>query len=177
MMYDFIAAFYGSEEDETPRYRTHLFGNDLSEPIIRKIGMNVDPDSTPGYLDYIKEISIEDMSEFFPLQKNPELASIIFEGEPCGKIVLHAYESDPGSMICCRFGTEEKIMATFTGNQPASRVRISGLDSPAVVDLPLNCFKERMHVLTLFEVMERLKQDYKNLAVDDLAALEERFAK
>ena len=167
MRYDFIAEFFREKEDVTPIYKTHLWGTENAESFIKEIGMTEDKDSTPGYIDYTKEMHQCELTEHFSLEENPELASIIFEGKECRKIILHAYELEYEGEIWCHFGTEDTAWATFTGNKPESRVIISDMYNPPVVNLPLRCFKEKMGVLTLFEVMDRLEKDYHHILHED----------
>lgn len=176
MSYDFIAEFFKEKKDETPLYKTHLWGVADAASFIRDAGMLEDPDSTPGYTDYFKEVNQFELTELFEIEDNPELASILFEGKECKKIVLHAYETEPGIDIGCRFGMEDTAWVRFTGNKSESRVIISDMYSPPVVNLPLRCFKEKMGVLTLFEVMDRLQKDYRRiLDEDDIKELGEDF--
>ena len=121
MIYDFIAEFFRDKNDTSPMYRTHLWGIQNAESFIKSIGMIEDPDSTSGFIDYIKEMNKGELTELFSLEENPELADIIFEGETCRKIILHAYELDEEYDIRCSFGVEDAIWATFSGNRPDSR--------------------------------------------------------
>ena len=175
MIYDFIAEFFRDKNDTSPMYRTHLWGIQNAESFIKSIGMIEDPDSTSGFIDYLKEMNQCELIELFSLEENPELADIIFEGEACRKIILHAYEIEEEFEIRCSFGVEDAIWATFSGNRPDSRVRISGMYQEPVIDLPLRCFKEKMGVLTLFEVMHRLEKEYSHIFDEDLDGLRREF--
>ena len=175
MIYDFIAEFFRDKNDTSPMYRTHLWGIQNEESFIKSIGMIEDPDSTSGFIDYLKEMNQCKLTELFSLEENPELADIIFEGEACRKIVLHAYEIEEKFEIRCSFGVEDAIWATFSGNRQDSRVRISSMYQEPVIDLPLRCFKEKMGVLTLFEVMHRLEKDYSHIFDEDLDGLRREF--
>jgi hypothetical protein len=178
MMYDFIAEFYLDRRNEEPVYKTHLWGiNPLDAmAFIESNGFTVDPESTPGYTDYILETNSIDLTGLFSLEDNPELAEIFFEGKECKRVVLHAYEVEPESELRCSFGVEEALWASFTGNKPDSRVTISHMYFPPVVDLPLRCLKEKMGVLTLFEVMDRLQKCYRDYTPEDLEKLQEEFS-
>ena len=88
MIYDFIAEFFRDKNDTSPMYRTHLWGIQNAESFIKSIGMIEDPDSTSGFIDYLKEMNQCELIELFSLEENPELADIIFEGEACRKIIL-----------------------------------------------------------------------------------------
>ena len=175
MIYDFIAEFFRDKNDTSPMYRTHLWGIQNAEPFIKSIGMIEDPDSTSGFIDYLKEMNQCKLTELFSLEENPELADIIFEGEACRKIVLHAYEIEEKFEIRCSFGVEDAIWAPFSGNRPDSRVRISSMYQEPVIDLPLRCFKEKMGVLTLFEVMHRLEKECSHIFDEDLDGLRREF--
>jgi len=176
MTYDFIAEFFRTKKDKVPLYRTCLSGNGFAASMIKKIGMSEEPGSTTGYINYIKETNQYELAEFFPFAENPEFESVIFDGESFSKVVLHAYGTESENAIGCNFGADKTIRVSFTGNKPTSRVRISYMDSPAKVDLPLRCFKEKMGVLTLYEVMKRFEKDYKNIDETSIELLGEHFA-
>ena len=175
-MYDFIAELFVDKRSEKPLYKTHIWGIPGDEEVIRKLGFIPDPDSTPMYTDYLKEIRPHELSRFCSLEDNPELTSILLEGKQCRKVILHAYETEVDMEIGCQFGIEDTLWATFTGNKPNSRVRISNMYCPPVVDLPLRCFKEKMGVLTLFEVMDRLKKTYASAWPKDLPQIQEEYS-
>ena len=175
MIYDFIAELFRDKNDTSPMYRTHLWGLQNEESFIKSIGMIENPDSTSGFIDYIKEVNLCELTELLLLEENPELTDIIFEGEACRKIILHAYEIEEKFEIRCSFGVEDAIWATFSGNRQDSRVRISSMYQEPVIDLPLRCFKEKMGVLTLFEVMHRLEKDYSHIFDEDLDGLRREF--
>ena len=178
MMYDFIAEFYLDRRHEEPTYKTHLWGISHADAMafIESNGFIKDPDTTPGYTDYILETNSIDLTGLFPLEENPELAEIFFEGKECKRVLLHAYEVEPGSELGCSFGIEDTLWARFTGNKPDSRVTISHMYFPPVVDLPLRCFKEKFEVLTLFEVMDKLKKFYRHCTPEDLEKIQEEFS-
>ena len=56
-MYDLFADFYVKSSDSQPKY-TVLMGNYYPKTIneMEELGFSVDPDSTPGFLDYVKEL-------------------------------------------------------------------------------------------------------------------------
>ena len=175
MMHVFIAEFYKTETDETPLYSTQLCHIEDSEAFIKSIGMEEDPLSLPGSTDYIKVVKQYELTELFPLENNPELETIILEGQECRKTVLHAYETKSDINIVCDLGVEGTIWAHFTGNKPDSRVRISHMYFPPVADLPLRCFKEKMGVLTLNEVIDKLETEYGHICIDNIDELIKQF--
>ena len=145
-MYVFIAEFYKRETDETPLYSTQVSIKD-GEAVIKNINMEEDPISLPDSADYIKVMNKHELAGAVSLDDNPELEAIIFEGQECRKVELHAYDTEYEPKISCAFGEERTIVASFTGNQPDSRVRISHMYFQPVADLPLRCFKEKMGVV------------------------------
>ena len=166
-MYVFIAEFYKRETDETPRYSTQISIMD-GEAFIKDINMEEDPISLPDSPDYIKVMNKHELAGAVSMDDNQELEAIIFEGQECRKVELHAYDTEYEPKISCAFGEERTIVASFTGNKPDSRVRISHMYFQPVADLPLRCFKEKMGVLTLNEVICKLEADYGHLSVDSL---------
>lgn len=174
-MHIFIAEFYKTDKDETPLYSTQLCRIEDNEAFIKSIGMEEDPLSLPGSTDYIKVVKQYELTELFPLENNPELESIILEGHECRKAVLHAYETKSDINIVCDLGVEGTIWAYFTGNKPDSRVRISHMYFPPVADLPLRCFKEKMGVLTLNEVIDKLETEYGHICIDNIDELIKQF--
>ena len=173
-MYVFIAEFYKRETDETPRYSTQISVKD-GEAFIKDINMEEDPISLPDSPDYIKVMNKHELAGAVSMDDNQELEAIIFEGQECRKVELHAYDTEYEPKISCAFGEERTFVASFTGNKPESRVYISNMFYRPVVDLPLRCFKEKMGVLTLNEVIEKFETDYRHISGEDLEQLGEEF--
>ena len=173
-MYVFIAEFYKRETDETPLYSTQVSIKD-GEAVIKNINTEEDPMSLPESPDYIKVMNKHELAGVVFMDDNPELEAIFFEGQECRKIELHAYDTEYEPKISCAFGDEKTIVASFTGNKPESRVYISNMFCRPVVDLPLRCFKEKMGVLTLNEVIEKFETDYRHISGEDLEQLGEEF--
>lgn len=173
-MYVFIAEFYKRETDVTPLYSTRIRIED-SESFIKNINMEEDPMSLPESPDYIKVMNKHELAGIVSMEDNPELEAIIFEGQECRQIELHAYDAEYEPKISCALGVERTIVASFTGYNPDSRVYISNMFYPPVVNLPLRCFKEKMGVITLNEVIEKLETDYSHISGEDLEQLGEEF--
>ena len=132
-MYVFIAEFYKRETDETPLYSTQVSIKD-GEAVIKNINMEEDPMSLPESPDYIKVMNKHELAGAVSLDDNPELEAIIFEGQECRKVELHAYDTEYEPKTSCAFGEERTIVASFTGNKPDSRVRISHMYFQPVAD-------------------------------------------
>lgn len=168
MKYQFIAEFYQDKHSEKPLYKTHLWGVDDGEGFIKEHGFTEVPDFNPEYPEYMKEMSEIDVAVLFQFHKNLELAEIIMAGKPCREAIVYAYPADEDTEICLKFGVEQAHWARFSGNNRDSRVQISEMYFEPVVDLPLRCFKAKMGVITLFEVMERLDSDYYTASLEDI---------
>ena len=121
-----------------------------------------------GNPEYIKEMSATDVAVLFPFKYNPELAEILLAGKPCKKAVVHAQQVESDNDIKLNFGVEECHWARFSGNQRDSRVVISNMYNEPDVDLPLRCFKDKMGVATLFEVMDTLQNDFHNASLQEI---------
>lgn len=177
MRYDFIAELFLKENDEIPRYRTRLNGVNDERELINKIGMAEDNSYWNG-VDYLKEMDLKELTEFFSLEENPELASVISEGNECSKVILHAYEIESGFYIGCNFGKDKCFFAQFEGNAPESKVLIKlNSNSSRVMQIQLKRLKARMDVLTLFEVMDRLVSDYDDIDESSCDRLKEDLKK
>ena len=175
-MYDFIAELFVDKRSEKPLYKTHIWGIPGDEETIKRLGFSEDPESMPMYTDYLKEMRPNELTRMCSLEDNPELASILLEGNQCRKVILHAYQTEVDMELGCQFGIEDCLWATFSGNKEDSRVRISNMYYPPVVDLPLRCFKEKMGVLTLFEVMEKLQKRYASAWPEELQNIQEEYS-
>jgi len=163
MSYDFIAELFVNKDDKEPRYKTHLWGIKDGKTFIREIVMTSYRTSWSDGDDYIKEMDFRELTEYFPLEENPEFETLISEGEKCSKVVLYAYEIDPRFSIGCIFGKDGCFFACFEGNAPDSKVLIRlNRNSSKIMQTNLKSLKARMEVLTLYEVMDRLTGDYKD---------------
>ena len=168
MKYQFIAEFYQDKHSEKPVYKTHLWGVEDAEYFIKEHGFTEVADFDPEYPEYMKEMRDIDVAILFQFHKNLELAEIIMAGKPCRKAVVYAYPADEDSEIWLKFGVEQAHWARFSGNSRDSRVQISEMYFDPVVDLPLRCFKEKLGVLTLFEVMEKLEKYFHTTPLEDI---------
>ena len=65
MMYDLFADFYEKSSDSQPKY-TVLMGSYYPKTIneMEKLGFSVDPDSTPGFVDYVKEVKEDELQDW-----------------------------------------------------------------------------------------------------------------
>ena len=113
MRYDFIAELFVKKDDKEPRYKTHLWGIKDEKNFIKEIGMTSCCFMWSDGDDYMKEMDLWELTEYFSLKDNPELAALFFEGEKCSKVVLYAYEVESGFSIGCNFGSDNCFFAYF----------------------------------------------------------------
>ena len=166
--YQFTAEFYPDKRSDKVIYRTLLWGVEDGDAFIREHGFTEAPDFDPDNPEYIKEMSAIDVAVLFPLMNNHELADILLAGRLCKNAVVHAQQVDSDNDIRLAFGVEDCHRARFNGNQRNSRVVISFMYNEPEVDLPLRCFKDKMGVVTLFEVMDKLQKDFHNTSLQDI---------
>ena len=176
MSYFFIAEFYRDRISETPLYTTHLWGLPDDEASIKALGFDEDPLSLPESIDFIKEVTPCELHSICSIEDNPELGDILTKGEDCKKVIVSACQYDGELNISCSFGAEETLWANFSGNMPNSRVKVSHMYFPAKVDLPLRCFKDKLGVLTVYEVIDCLEKEFSHLTPEDLEMMQEDFS-
>lgn len=185
MLYDLIAAFYEKELDSKPRYRVPLglTGRSGLE------GFEEDPDSTPGYTDYIlRNASEEDLQRITRPHFISEAADVLYSND-YARIDIFACEldalDDEGS-IAPRGLMISDTFVKFTETEALSPVYFS--EGERCFQVPLKKLKDYFEVLTLFEVMARLDEyfakgnpwsfeelkDYFEAGVDDAVDLASR---
>lgn len=171
MRYDLIACFYEGAEDRKPVYSCPLgiYAETLLGDLSNR-GFSVDPDSTPGYLDYIKkDASVEDIQELTKDGYISEVMDILYCGRDFNRIDIEAREieaiDDEGSIPPLGFFIN-KTFVEFCKTEPFSPVWfIEG--NPYEVDentrrflVPLKKLKDYFEVLTMYEVRERLQESF-----------------
>ena len=75
MRYDFIAELFVKKDDKEPRYKTHLWGIKDEKNFIKEIGMTSCCFMWSYGDDYMKEMDLWELTEYFSLKDNPELLS------------------------------------------------------------------------------------------------------
>lgn len=169
MRYDLIACFYEGAEDRKPVYSCPLgiYAETLLGDLSNR-GFSVDPDSTPGYLDYIKkDASEENLQELTRDGYISEVMDVLYCGKVFCRIEIHAREidviDDEGTIPPLGFFIN-KTFVEFCKTEPLSPVWfIEG--NPYEVDentrrflVPLKKLKDYFEVLTMYEVRERLQE-------------------
>ena len=169
MRYDLIACFYEGAEDRKPVYSCPLgiYAETLLGDLSNR-GFSVDPDSTRGYLDYIKkDASEENLQELTRDGYISEVMDVLYCGKDFCRIEIHAREidviDDEGTIPPLGFFIN-KTFVEFCKTEPLSPVWfIEG--NPYEVDentrrflVPLKKLKDYFEVLTMYEVRERLQE-------------------
>ena len=172
MRYDLIACFFREADDKEPVYSCPLgiFSetNAYDSWDLKEWGFKEDPDSTPGYLDYINRDFYKDNRQFITKGGYAsEVMDVLNCGEDFGRIDVHAREidtiDDEGTLPPLGFFIN-KTFVEFGHTEPLSPVWfIDG--SPYEADantkrfrVPLKKLKDYFKVLTMFEVRESLNE-------------------
>ena len=169
MRYDLIACFYRKADDSTPAYSSPL--GTISWNIMQflsKNGFSEDPESTPGYLDYIKKDACEkDLQGLTRKGYISEILDILSCGEDFERIEIKAREIDTiddiGTLPPLGFFITDTFVE-FGQTEPMSPVWfIDGSPYEANENtrrflVPLKKLKDYFEVLTMYEVRERLQE-------------------
>ena len=169
MRYDLIACFYEGAEDRKPVYSCPL--GIYAETLLGNLsnrGFSVDPDSTPGYLDYIKkDASEENLQELTRDGYISEVMDVLYCGKDFCRIEIHAREidviDDEGTIPPLGFFIN-KTFVEFCKTEPLSPVWFIDGDPYEVNEstrrfrVPLKKLKDYFEVLTMYEVRERLQE-------------------
>lgn len=171
MRYDLIAGFYRKADDTTPAYSSPL--GTISWNIMQflsKNGFSEDPESTPGYLDYINRDACEkELQGLTHKGYISEILDILSCGEDFERIEIKAREieviDDEGTIPPCGFfiyGTFVKFEKTeplspvwfidgdpYEANENTRRFRV-----------PMKKLKDYFDVITSSEVQERLRENF-----------------
>jgi len=171
MLYDLIATFYENVNDGKPRYTVPI--NNITvcdEEELFAMGFMADPDSTPGFRDYLKEVTEEELEEYADAECGCEIIPIL-DGMEYDRIIIHAYECEFIGMTgepAPRAIFSDDVRIDFFGQRDDDPVSFSCGDSH--FSRPLGNLKIRYGVLTMFELMdivrdfcEKEKPDYGRL--------------
>lgn len=169
MRYDLIACFYEGAEDRKPVYSCPLgiYAETLLGDLSNR-GFSVDPDSTPGYLDYIKkDASEENLQELTYDGYISEVMDVLYCGKDFCRIEIHAREidviDDEGTIPPLGFFIY-KTFVEFCKTEPLSPVWFIDGDPYQINEstrrfrVPLKKLKDYFEVLTMYEVRERLQE-------------------
>ena len=171
MRYDLIASFYRKADDSTPAYSSPL--GTISWNIMQflsKNGFSEDPESTPGYLDYIKKDACEkDLQGLTHKGYISEILDILSCGEDFERIEIKAREidviDDEGTVPPLGFFIHGTFVE-FEKTEPLSPVWFIDGDPYEANEntrrfrVPMKKLKDYFDVITSFEVQNRLKENF-----------------
>lgn len=174
MRYDLVARFYRKADGAKAAYACPLgIYHESRMGNLENRGFGIDPDSTPGYLDYIKrDSSVEELQELTREGYVSEVMDVLYDGESEGgyeRIELSAMEietiDDEGTVPPSGVflgGT----FVQFQSSEPEAPVTFIDGDpyeanaNTRTFQVSLGRLKEYFDVLTLYEVRDRLKKDF-----------------
>jgi hypothetical protein len=172
MRYDLIASFFREADDKEPVYSCPLgiFSetNAYDSWDLKEWGFKEDPDSTPGYLDYINRDFHKDDLQFITKGGYvSEVMDVLHCGEDFGRIDVYAREidtiDDNGTLPPLGFFITDTFVE-FGQTEPLSPVWFIDGD-PYRADentrrfcVPLKKLKDYFEVLTMYEVREHLQE-------------------
>lgn len=95
MKYDLFANFYTKKANKKPRYCV-LMGTYTPKTVneMEELGFREAPDSTPGYVDYLKDADEGDLQELTQEGYISEMMDILYDGIDYDKIQIEARELD-----------------------------------------------------------------------------------
>lgn len=174
MRYDLIACFFREADDTEPVYSCPLgvfsetYAYDSWD--LKEWGFKEDPDSTPGYLDYInRDFHKKDLRFITKSGYVSEVMDVLHCGEDFGRIDVHAREidtiDDDGTIPPKGFFITDTFVE-FGQTEPLSPVWFIEGD-PYEADentrrflVPLKKLKDYFEVLTMQEVSLQLKEHF-----------------
>lgn len=168
MNYDLLAEFYEGLSDTQPKYKV-LLGQyyPLAFDEMKEKGFQKDPESTQGFVDYIKEVRPLDLNEWVQSGYTCELDDIICKRSFYPKIVLRAYEFEP---------VDDETLFPNRGlmiGKTAIRFEYSDPDSPVFFTdfspgpqggsglwfrVPIKRMKRVLNASTMMEVIDEMKR-------------------
>lgn len=171
MRYDLIAGFYRKADDTTPAYLSPL--GTISWNIMQflsKNGFEEDPESTPGYLDYINRDACEkDLQGLTHEGYISEILDILSCGEDFERIEIKANEidviDDEGTIPPCGFFIHGTFVE-FEKTEPLSPVWFIDGDPYEANEntrrfrVPMKKLKDYFDVITSHEVQNLLRENF-----------------
>ena len=167
-MYDLFADFYKRSGDSQPKY-TVLLGSYYPKTIgeMEELGFQKDKDSTPGFLDYWKEVTEKELQDWTQNGFCGEVMDVLDAERFYQTIKLRAVEVEAiddeghypprGLMICdtfVSFRDSDLNSPVFFEEQRPGQNGATGI----WFEVPIKRLKRYFNVLTMMEVMEGLRR-------------------
>lgn len=168
MMYDLFANFYTKKGNKRPRYCV-LMGTFRPKTIdeLEDLGFRKDPDSTPGYVDYLKDVDEGELQELTQEGYISEMMDILYSDEDFGRILIEAREVeviDDDGNYPFRGVMMGDTFVNFTDSSPDTMVTFL-LGDPYEVKCSTPCFgvpvkrvKRVLKAKTLIECIGKLQK-------------------
>ncbi len=153
-----IAAFYKDDADKEPIYRVPVNVKEFPNYDFVKIFGLSGYGEANGYFDFRKEISLNDLFDWVADEYEEELMMVLKRLDTPGKIQLRVIESEYVSNALLAEMMIFDTAVKFTGTGVMSRVEFEDTKTHGTrFHIPLSSLKQYFGVLTLYEVMERMK--------------------
>lgn len=161
MYYIFYAEFFENPTDATPKYSTQINGIEDAQMFISS--NKFVRDTTSYEEDYILEVDSDLLETLIDTDKNPEILSILFEGDVCNRMRVIAYclSDGEGAFLGCNFGHNESIHIVFEGNKPEDNALIWCEEQR--ITITVADIKTNLNALTLSEICTILETKYSNM--------------
>ena len=189
MLYDLVARFYKKANDKKAAYACPLgFYHESLSGDLESRGFEIDPDATPGYLDYIKRSSsVKELQEFTRKGFISEVKDVLRAGESEGgyeRIEISAMEVEViddegtippfgvflgGTFVHFQY-SEPEAPVTFIDGDP-----YKATEKTKTFTVALGSLKKYFNVLTLYEVRACLKKDFDDRKCWPFGKLKEHF--
>jgi len=166
MKYDIIAAFYEKAKAKEPTYRCPL--GVFCPPTLNffeENGFTKTKDTTPGYIDYRKTVSSDELEEWTHEGYVSEVMDVLYCGTDFKRIELQAEELDTVDIeggVPVRGLPISECFVEFRTTEPLSQVTFmegdpySANENTRRFHIPLKKLKDYFDVLTMLEVIGRM---------------------
>lgn len=166
MLYDLFADFYEKSSDSHPKYIV-LMGtyNGSSFDEMKRLGFKEDPDSNPGFLDYIMDADESFLQEYTQGGYQSEMLDVLYAKDNYEKIKVRAMADealDDDGNHAPRGVVVGDMFVRFTESDPMTPVWFEELKSEPtfhtipVFQIPMRTVKRRLNVITMMDAMFKL---------------------
>ena len=166
MLYDLFADFYEKSSDSHPKYIV-LMGtyNGSSFDEMKRLGFKEDPDSNPGFEDYIMDVDENFLQEYTQGGYQSEMLDVLYAKDNYEKIKVRAMADealDDDGNHAPRGVVVGDMFVRFTESDPMTPVWFEELKSEPtfhtvpVFQVPMRTVKRRLNVITIMDAMFKL---------------------
>ena len=166
MLYDLFADFYEKSSDSHPKYIV-LMGtyNGSSFDEMKRLGFKEDPDSNPGFEDYIMDVDENFLQEYTQGGYQSEMLDVLYANDNYEKIQVRAMADealDDEGNHAPRGVVVGDMFVRFSESDPMTPVWFEELKSEPslktipVFQIPMRTVKRRLNVITMMDAMFKL---------------------